>query len=323
MLTEALHRKMICACRTRIQFETVYSDMNLVYQTIERSSEWASRLKAIAKEEEDVDMVDCTLSTNNLALSTMRGETSISQFKERIWELERKHPEVFKRGRIDSGTPEGAIGSIVFRVVYRINRYDVRYPRFDMHKSNDRCGDLKNSNTRLGCESLVSGISSCVSKMCQKSTPGKGIVAVLTKVLVRMISIWLFSHNFLPFRCTCHTRSASLFTIFLFFYRNAMYCCMGTNARRFFGIFSIWVEAKMAIGLEGTNLLNDRYRRLLSKIFGKWGSFPTSLKVEFMHDKTEASAAKLRTCLQDNSETMVWDDDLKRLRNRAEEWDDI
>ena len=116
--------------------------------------------------------------------------------------------------------------------------------------------------------------------MCQKSTPGKGIVAVLTKVLVRMISIWLFSHNFLPFRCTCHTRSASLFTIFLSFYRNAMYCCMGTNAHRFFGIFSIWVEAKMAIGLEGTNLLNDRYRRLLSKIFGKWGSFPTSLKVE-------------------------------------------
>ena len=36
----------------------------------------------------------------------------------------------------------------------------------------------------------------------------------------------------------------------------------------------------MAIGSEGTNLLNDRYRRLLSKIFGKWGSFPTSLKVE-------------------------------------------
>jgi len=55
---------------------------------------------------------------------------------------------------------------------------------------------------------------------------------------------------------------------------------MGTNVHQFFGIFSIGVGAKMAIGLEGTNLLNDRYRRLLSKIFGKWGSFPTSLKVE-------------------------------------------
>ncbi len=40
----------------------------------------------------------------------------------------------------------------------------------------------------------------------------------------------------------------------------------------------------MAIGSEGTNLLNDRYRRLLSKIFGKWGSFPTSLKVEIYHN---------------------------------------
>ncbi|MEA1944452.1 MAG: hypothetical protein U9N07_03835 [Euryarchaeota archaeon] len=42
----------------------------------------------------------------------------------------------------------------------------------------------------------------------------------------------------------------------------------------------------------------------------------------FKHDKTEAGAAKLFICLQDNRETMVWDGDLKRLRNMAEEWDD-
>lgn len=42
----------------------------------------------------------------------------------------------------------------------------------------------------------------------------------------------------------------------------------------------------------------------------------------FKHDKTESSAAKLFVCLQDNRETIVWDDDLKRLRNMAEEWDD-
>ncbi|NOQ32696.1 MAG: hypothetical protein GQ567_00635, partial [Methanosarcinales archaeon] len=47
MLTEALYRKMIDACHTRIQFETVYGDMDLIYHTIERSSKWASRLKAI------------------------------------------------------------------------------------------------------------------------------------------------------------------------------------------------------------------------------------------------------------------------------------
>jgi len=92
---------------------------------------WASRLKAIAKAEEDVDMADCTLATNDLFLSTMRGETSIPQFKDRIWELERRYPEVFKRGRIDSGTPEGAVEAIIFRVEYMINRYDVRYPSFD------------------------------------------------------------------------------------------------------------------------------------------------------------------------------------------------
>ncbi len=138
MLREALYRKMIDACHTRIQFETVYGDMELVYQTIERSSKWASRLKEIATSEEDVDMSDCTLATNELFLSTMHGETSISQFKDRIWELERRYPEVFKRGRIDSGTPEGAVKAIIFRVEYMINRYDVRYPSFDMHKSNDR-----------------------------------------------------------------------------------------------------------------------------------------------------------------------------------------
>jgi hypothetical protein len=138
MLTEALYRKMIDACHTRIQFETVYGDMELVYHTIERSTKWASRLKVIAKEEEDVDMADCTLATNDLFLTTMRGETSIKEFKDRIWELERRYPEVFKRGRIDSGTPEGAVEAIIFRVEYMINRYDVRYPSFDMHKSNDR-----------------------------------------------------------------------------------------------------------------------------------------------------------------------------------------
>jgi hypothetical protein len=36
--------------------------------------------------------------------------------------------------------------------------------------------------------------------MYQKSTPGKGIAAPLTKALIRMIPIWLFSHNFLPFQ---------------------------------------------------------------------------------------------------------------------------
>ena len=38
-------------------------------------------------------------------------------------------------------------------------------------------------------------------------------------------------------RCTCHALSASSFTIFLSFYKNAMYYCMGTNVHRFFGIF--------------------------------------------------------------------------------------
>ena len=84
--------------------------------------------------------------------------------------------------------------------------------------------------------------------------------------------------------CTCHALSASSLTIFLPFYMNTMDYCIGTNIYRFFSIFSIWVEAKMVISLEGTNLLNDRCRRLLSKIFGEWGSFLTSLKVEYERD---------------------------------------
>ena len=129
---------MIDACHTRIQFETVYGDMDLVHHTIKRSSKWASRLKAIATAEEDVRMADCTIATNDLFISTMEGRTSIKGFKERIWELEHTYPEVFKRGRIDSGTSEGAVQAIIFRVEYMINRYDVKYPSFDMHKSNDR-----------------------------------------------------------------------------------------------------------------------------------------------------------------------------------------
>lgn len=138
MLTGALYRKMVDACHTRSQFEMIYGDMDLVTSTVNRGSKWAERLKDIATAQEDIDMAECTLATNQLYLSTMRGETSIPEFKERIWELEQRYPEVFKRGRIDIGTPEDAVRAIIFRVEYMINRYDVKYPSYDMHKSDDR-----------------------------------------------------------------------------------------------------------------------------------------------------------------------------------------
>ncbi|MHC1566856.1 MAG: hypothetical protein ACXQS7_01700 [Candidatus Syntropharchaeia archaeon] len=137
MIRQGIYKLLIDACHIRSQFESIYGDIDLVVSTIERGLRRAEKLKNIAKSRYDMNFAEAAIRTNKLLLETIRNEKSIDQFKEEIWEIEKEYPEFFKRGRIDIGTPEEAVRAIIHRTEYMVDRYDVRYPMYDMH----RCGD--------------------------------------------------------------------------------------------------------------------------------------------------------------------------------------
>ncbi len=137
MIKEAYYRKMIDANDLRVQFEIIYGDIELVVGLLEKNLRYGEKLKKIAKEEDDTEMANATIQTSNAILDAMKGRKSIEEFKKEMLELEKKYPEVFRRGRRDTGTSKEAVHAIIYRVEYMINRYDVKYPEYDRHRSND------------------------------------------------------------------------------------------------------------------------------------------------------------------------------------------
>jgi ribosome-binding protein aMBF1 (putative translation factor) len=137
MLKEAFYRKMIDANELRAQFETIYGDVDLVVRVLENAIRYGEKLKAIATRKEDEDMAEATIRSNKAILAAVKGEMSIEDFKKEMWALEERYPEVFQRGRRDIGTSKENVQAIIHRVEYMINRYDVKYPSYDRHRSND------------------------------------------------------------------------------------------------------------------------------------------------------------------------------------------
>ena len=138
MLKEAYYRKMIDANDIRAQFETIYGDIDLVASLLEKNLRYGEKLKEIADEDEDIEMAEATIQTSNIILATMKGEKGIEDFKKEMIDIERKYPKVFMRSRRDIGTSEEAVRAIIHRIEYMINRYEVKYPEYDQHRSNDR-----------------------------------------------------------------------------------------------------------------------------------------------------------------------------------------
>lgn len=128
---------MIDICDLVGQFEAIYGDIDFVIKSFEKNLRYGEKLKKIAKKQGDIEMAEATIQTNSLIIATLKGEKSINEFKKEIWEIEKRYPEVFKRGRRDIGTSEDAVKAIIHRIEYMINRYDVRYPSYDMHRCND------------------------------------------------------------------------------------------------------------------------------------------------------------------------------------------
>jgi hypothetical protein len=137
MLREAFYRQMIDSNNLRAQFEMIYGDVDLVVKVLQNAIKYGEKLKAIAKSPEDIDMADAAIKTNNATLAAIKGEISIDDFKKRMWELEKRYPSYFQRGRRDIGTSKENVNAIIHRVEYMINRYDVKYPQYDRHRCND------------------------------------------------------------------------------------------------------------------------------------------------------------------------------------------
>ena len=129
---------MIDANDIRAQFETIYGDIDLVASLLEKNLRYGEKLKEIADEDEDIEMAEATIQTSNIILATMKGEKGIEDFKKEMMDIERKYPKVFMRSRRDIGTSEEAVRAIIHRIEYMINRYEVKYPEYDQHRSNDR-----------------------------------------------------------------------------------------------------------------------------------------------------------------------------------------
>ena len=138
MLKEAYYRKMIDANDIRAQFETIYVDIDLVASLLEENLRYGEKLKEIADKEGDIEMAEATIQTSNIILATMKGEKGIEDFKKEMIELEKTYSKVFMRSRRDIGTSEEAVRAIIHRIEYMINRYEVKYPEYDQHRSNDR-----------------------------------------------------------------------------------------------------------------------------------------------------------------------------------------
>jgi len=71
-------------------------------------------------------------------IDALDGKITVNEAKRRLKELSKKHPEVFLLDRENTGSVEKSLNGYMYRLEYSINRYDVRYPYFNMQ----RCDDL-------------------------------------------------------------------------------------------------------------------------------------------------------------------------------------
>lgn len=138
MLREAFYRRMIDLYNFLAQVESIHGDVDLFVRLVEKSIHYSEKLKKIAKSEYDKRMAEANTRMNRIIMSVLRREIEIEEFKEKLWELEKEYPEFFARGKRDIGVPEETVRAIIHKVEYMVNRYDVKYPFYDMHRCNDR-----------------------------------------------------------------------------------------------------------------------------------------------------------------------------------------
>jgi len=138
MIMQGYYRIMIDACHTRANTEALYGEFDIVAKELSKGIRYAGKLKRIAKSQRDLDVAEAALQTNSLILATLRGEKTPEELRKGMWEIEAKYPSYFLRGRRDIGTSKDAVAAIIHRFEYAADRYDAKYPSYDMHRCNDR-----------------------------------------------------------------------------------------------------------------------------------------------------------------------------------------
>lgn len=71
-------------------------------------------------------------------MNALEGKITVSQAKKELEKLAVEYPEVFLIDRESIGDPEKSCKGYIHRLEYAINRYDVKYPYYNMQ----RCDDL-------------------------------------------------------------------------------------------------------------------------------------------------------------------------------------
>ncbi|MDP8011949.1 MAG: hypothetical protein ACP5F1_00960 [Thermoplasmata archaeon] len=71
-------------------------------------------------------------------IQALEGKITISQAKKELENLSVEFPEVFLLDRLGTGSVQRSLNGYIHRLEYSINRYDIKYPYFNMQ----RCDDL-------------------------------------------------------------------------------------------------------------------------------------------------------------------------------------
>ena len=137
MIREGFYRLMIAYYNGWAEFESTYGDIDLVVRYIKRALKYAEKLKNVASSDQDVQVAEANIRKNRLILSLFEGKISVSAFKGGMRKIE-EYPLAFIRGREDIGSAKDAIEATIHRIEYTYDRYDIKYPNFDMHRSGDK-----------------------------------------------------------------------------------------------------------------------------------------------------------------------------------------
>ncbi|MGC8610176.1 MAG: hypothetical protein ACP5LM_02350 [Thermoplasmata archaeon] len=109
--------------------DILFGDVKSAYNAIKKLSEKRMHRKV---------EYDGYLLLADYIIKVLENKISIKEFKKRILELSEKYPEIFMKDREETGDPKKFAYSIIHKVEYAINRYDIEYPYYNMQ----RCDDL-------------------------------------------------------------------------------------------------------------------------------------------------------------------------------------
>ncbi|MGC8584987.1 MAG: hypothetical protein ACP5RZ_03745 [Thermoplasmata archaeon] len=112
--------------------DIIYGEVKNAYRSMQKLKKYAEKRKNRNRRYEGYGkLADCIIDV-------MENRISMKEFKKRVMDLSEKYPEIFLKDREETGNSMKFAYSIIHKVEYAINRYDIEYPKYNMQ----RCDDL-------------------------------------------------------------------------------------------------------------------------------------------------------------------------------------